>query len=85
MLEKAEFVRQIERQYLVFVDFQSGDKNDEIFVIRIHSKLIECGDNIQTNEIFTTQYFIYDFFNERERIPITFDHSIQFSVIHTES
>ena len=46
MLIIKRLIDQIERQHVIFVNIHESDKDDVVFAIKIHSKLIEDDDDI---------------------------------------
>ena len=52
MLIVKRLIDQIERQHVIFVNIYESNKDDVVFVIKMHSELIEDDDDIQFDEIF---------------------------------
>ena len=53
MLIIKRLINQIERQYVILINTYKSNKDDVVFAIKVHSKLIEDNNNIQSNKIFT--------------------------------
>ena len=52
MLIVKRLIDQIKKQHVIFVNTYKSDKDNVVFVIEVHSKLIENDNDIQFNEIF---------------------------------
>ena len=52
MLIVIRLIDQIKRQHVIFVNTYKNNKDNIVFVIKIHFKLIKNNDNIQFNKIF---------------------------------
>ena len=85
MLIINKIVDKIEKQNFVFVKVQKNNKRNKVFVIWIHAKFVENDYDVQFDEIFEINNFNQRFLDQKYKISIAFDNSIELSIIDAKS
>ncbi len=70
---------------MIFVWVEEGDKDSQIFAIWMHLQFIERDNDVQSNQIFAFLYTSESLVYQEQRIAISFDQSIELSVINAET
>ncbi len=70
---------------MIFVWIKESDKNSQIFAIWMHSQFIERDNDVQSSQIFAFLYSSESLVDQWQRIAISFDQSIELSIINAET
>ncbi len=70
---------------MIFVWVKEDNKDSQIFAIWMHTKFIECNNNVQSSQILAFLYMSESLIYQWQRIMISFDQSIELSVINAET
>ena len=70
---------------MIFVWVEENDKDSQIFAIWVHSQFIKRDDDVQSSQILAFLYTSKSLVYQLQRIAISFDQSIELSVIDTET
>ena len=70
---------------MIFVWIEESDKDSQIFAIWVHLQFIECNNDVQLSQIFAFLYSSKSLVDQWQRIMISFDQSIELSVINAET
>ncbi len=70
---------------MIFVWVEEDDKDSQIFAIWMHLQFIERDNDVQSNQIFAFLYTSESLVYQEQRIAISFDQSIELSVVDAET
>ncbi len=70
---------------MIFVWVEEGNKDSQIFAIWVHAKFIERDNDVQSSQILAFLYMSESLIYQWQRIMISFDQSIELSVIDAET
>ncbi len=70
---------------MIFVWIKESDKNSQIFAIWMHSQFIERDNDVQSSQVFAFLYSNENLVDQWQRIAISFDQSIELSIINAET
>ncbi len=70
---------------MIFVWIKESDKDSQIFAIWMHSQFIERDNDVQLSQIFAFLYSSENLVDQWQRITISFDQSIELSIINAET
>ncbi len=70
---------------MIFVWVEEDNKDSQIFAIWVHTKFIERDNDVQSSQILAFLYTSESLVYQWQRIAISFDQSIELSVIDAET
>ncbi len=70
---------------MIFVWVEEDNKDSQIFAIWVHTKFIERDNDVQSSQILAFLYMSESLVYQWQRIMISFDQSIELSVIDAET
>ncbi len=70
---------------MIFVWIKESDKGSQIFATWMHSQFIERDNDVQSSQVFAFLYSSENLVDQWQRIAISFDQSIELSVIDAET
>ena len=70
---------------MIFVWVEEGNKDSQIFATWVHTKFIERDNDVQSSQILAFLYTSESLVYQWQRIAISFDQSIELSVIDAET
>ncbi len=70
---------------MIFVWIKESNKDSQIFAIWMHSQFIERDNDVQSSQIFAFLYSNESLVDQWQRIAISFDQSIELSIINAET
>ena len=70
---------------MIFVWVEEDNKDSQIFAIWMHTKFIERDNDVQSSQILAFLYTSESLVYQWQRVAISFDQSIELSVIDAET
>ena len=70
---------------MIFLWVEENDKDSQIFATWVHLQFIERDNDVQSSQIFAFLYTSESLVYQEQRIAISFDQSIELSVVDAET
>ena len=70
---------------MIFVWVEEGDKDSQIFATWVYLQFIERDNDVQSSQVFAFLYTSESLVYQGQRIAISFDQSIELSVVDAET